>query len=83
MFDVAEYRRRMGFQRIPDLESAEDVQIRRKSYEDALLDVESFLTSHDNGVAIIDSSCITHELRLTVRNKVSSYLFSPQIIYPD
>jgi 4-hydroxyphenylpyruvate dioxygenase-like putative hemolysin len=71
-FDVAEMRRKMGFVRIPDLDCAEDVQIRLNTYQHALNQLESFFTDNDNGVGILDVALTTHELRSMVKMRVSS-----------
>jgi hypothetical protein len=74
VFDVAEYRRKMGFNRIPDLLQESDVEVRQMCYDSALEDLASFLESHDDGVGILDASSNTHALRLSIRNKVPDVL---------
>lgn len=72
VFDVAEYRRKLGFQRIPDLRSIEDQETSKKCYDNALCDLEEFLRAHDNGVGIYDASSITHAIRHRIKCKVQS-----------
>jgi 5-methylthioribose kinase len=69
-FDVAEMRRKMGFVRIPDLDSAQDQEMRMNTYQQALNELESFLTENDNGVAILDAALTTHELRQMIMTRV-------------
>lgn len=81
VFDVAEYRRKMGFNRIPDLQQETDVELRRRCYDLALEDLATFLGTHDDGVAILDASSNTHLLRLSIRNKV--LLFHDMLTYSN
>lgn len=71
MFDAAEYRRKLGFVRIPDLDCPQDNEMRRNTYTLALNDLEAFLLANDNGVGILDASLTTHELRSMVKMRVS------------
>lgn len=73
MFDAAEYRRKMGFLRIPNLNCPEDNEMRRNTYTQALNDLEIFLSANENGVGILDASLTTHELRVMVRTRVSNF----------
>ena len=75
MFDAAEYRRKMGFLRIPDLTCPEDNEMRRNTYTQALNDLEAFLSANENGVGILDASLTTHDLRSMVKTRVSHYHF--------
>ena len=69
-FDVAEYRR----QSHPDSQLAEyndnNLEYREGFYDTALEDMRIFLNQHEDGVAILDAVCPTHEWRLKVKTEV-------------
>eukprot|EP00603_Paraphysomonas_imperforata_P009901 CAMPEP_0114476990 /NCGR_PEP_ID=MMETSP0104-20121206/15084_1 /TAXON_ID=37642 ORGANISM="Paraphysomonas imperforata, Strain PA2" /NCGR_SAMPLE_ID=MMETSP0104 /ASSEMBLY_ACC=CAM_ASM_000202 /LENGTH=544 /DNA_ID=CAMNT_0001651827 /DNA_START=14 /DNA_END=1648 /DNA_ORIENTATION=+ len=76
-FDVAEFRRKKcredggeeATSRLPLFEES-NLEYREGFYDDALNEMRDFLADHDDGVAILDAVCPTHEWRLKVKTEV-------------
>jgi hypothetical protein len=77
VFSTAEYRKRMcGTMKDAewfDPSNAEATVLRNECHQSALKDMVQFLSAHDSGVAIMDSSNPTHERRSFLKNTVSFF----------